>query len=379
MVVSDELADSIPMVRAVKMPPIPRSSLLKVAQSLKPRVAKRIVDARDAAVTPLRASVSCRMQRLGSSLKASRRPLACEEMIERPRSDGPSLTEDMNMHMHWADALAGRSAKELPAEELRALVDVGIPLKYRHELWPRWFAKPNARFEGRHRPPAKWSAQIALDIPRSRTGWLNDAHRDSLEGVLSAYATRNPSIGYSQGMTFLASVFLLLGFDDAATYQGLCYLLEDVCPEYHGQDLEGYRRDVAVLSSLAQRLLPDVSRKLEELDVPLSLLSLSHFLTLTSSEWPLEAVVQLWDLILLEGSPAVFASFLALLELYVPSVAEWVEEPHFQAADAMDGFRQSVMRGCEKDLGKILEYTKKYIAAVPKSLIERLRRQTDGV
>ena len=46
-------------------------------------------------------------------------------------------------------------------------------------------------------------------------------------------------------------------------------------------------------------------------------IALDHFITLTAKNWPMAPLLRLWDLILTEGIPAVFASFLALLELYV--------------------------------------------------------------
>merc|ERR1712185_22979 len=96
---------------------------------------------------------------------------------------------------------------------------------------------------------------------------------------------------------------------------------EQICHDYHKPGLPGYIRDTAVLGALVHLHLPEVHLKMEAADVPVLALALDHFITLTAKNWPIGAAVRLWDLIFLEGTPAVFGSFLALLELYaLPSI-----------------------------------------------------------
>merc|ERR1719158_2463326 len=69
---------------------------------------------------------------------------------------------------------------------------------------------------------------------------------------------------------------------------------------------------------MVQRFLPSLHMELERCSVPLNLIAIDHFISLTSRTWPLEATVRLWDIIFLEGPRAVFACFLALLQLFMP-------------------------------------------------------------
>merc|ERR1712194_121148 len=96
----------------------------------------------------------------------------------------------------------------------------------------------------------------------------------------------------------------------------LRYMVEEVCPDYHGVSLGGYFRDAAVLDALVSQLLPEIHLELMELDIPFDMLITDHLLTLSARTWPLQAVARLWDIILMEGSPALWASFLALLQVY---------------------------------------------------------------
>merc|ERR1719356_2050976 len=74
-----------------------------------------------------------------------------------------------------------------------------------------------------------------------------------------------------------------------------------------------------VLGALVRRCLPStVWQACEALQTPLELLAADHFLTLASYSWPLEATLQLWDLLYSDGPSALFASFLALIDLFLP-------------------------------------------------------------
>lgn len=51
--------------------------------------------------------------------------------------------------------------------------------------------------------------------------------------VLTAYARHNPSVGYCQGMNFVAAMLLLQLSDEEHAFWCLCALVEDVLPGYY--------------------------------------------------------------------------------------------------------------------------------------------------
>lgn len=289
------------------------------------------------------------------------------------------ITESAEMHERWCEALEGRSPTALSPEELRSLAPGGIPLKHRHVLWPHWVRVADLENldELQGRAPEGSSRQVELDLPRTQPEWLSDENRQMLRRVLRGYAARNPRLGYCQGMNFLAMIFILLGFQERLVFSALCHLIEVVCEGYHSMGLEGYLRDAAVLGALVQRKLPAVHQCLERTGVELHILALEHFMTLASRAWPIGVTVRLWDIILLEGSPAVFASFMAALELYLLAAEEKAcsQANDVTPADVMQQFKMDARQGIEENLDSFLSLTQRWVSQVPKPQLDWLRRE----
>jgi len=312
--------------------------------------------------------------------------------IERERSEAIAkefdddkcdmfLAEDAEMHMRWAEALGGRSDADLSREELQELVDLGVPLKYRHQLWPRWVARPDlGDVEGLQDTVGENVAkQIELDIPRTQPKWLNDRDRVSLQRVLRAYAARNPVVGYCQGMNFITMIFILLGFDEATIFAGLSFIVEEVCPQYHSPNLEGYMRDTEVFGVLVHHLLPSLHNQLEAADLQLNILAMDHFISLASRSWSFGPVVRLWDIILLEGTSAVFASLLSTLELYLPRALEHVARDctggALGATEIMAQLKTLVAKALNHELDRIIEHTRLWLGSINQRMIDMLREE----
>merc|ERR1711871_390543 len=171
--------------------------------------------------------------------------------------------------------------------------------------------------------------QIERDLTRTLPRYLEEEQRHMVRRVLRAFSVKRPDVGYCQGMSFLAAIPLLLGFCEADAFVALCFISEEVCPGYHGRKLEGYFIDITVLSMLVSFMLPEIHCELENQCIQLHMLATDHLLTLSARTWPLNAVARLWDVVLMEGSAALLASFLALLEIYFgAAVAEAKEHSH---------------------------------------------------
>jgi len=293
----------------------------------------------------------------------------------------PPLWEGEVVHALWASALGSRHPYALSLEELRVLAAAGgIPLKHRLVLWPRWFTERDALDVEtlQRKVPEAVRAQIELDVPRTQPRWLGDADRAALRRVLSACAVQRPELGYCQGMNNIAAVLIILGFDECTALQGLLSLLRSCCPGYHDVGLAGWLRDAAVLGSLARDALPqEALRRLDSLDIPLEVLASEHFLTVASRSWPLAATTRLWDLILLEGPAVLLASFLALLQLYLPGEEELRAAAVVggrEAPEPVEVFRQAVLRGVTEDLPTVLRHTRELMQLMPQGKIDVARR-----
>lgn len=277
------------------------------------------------------------------------------------------LCEEEQDHARWDAALHGRRPSDLPLPELRGLLSTAMPLKHRLELWPSLFvatgplAKPEV--------PEDVANLIQLDVPRTRPSWLCDEQRTALRNVLLGFAAQQPDVGYCQGLNFMAATLLVLGFEEQVAIQGLETMVSRCCPDYHGQSLLGFRRDIRVLEQLTSRpgvLTAQEQSRLKDLGVPLSALAAEHFLTLGSGgQWPLSVTVLLWDFFLVEGPGALFASFLAMLQ-YLPAEVD-DEEP-------VEAFRRQVLLAVAEDPMALLSRARALLPLLPDALIQDLRR-----
>lgn len=292
--------------------------------------------------------------------------------------------EDSEMHTRWKEATLGRPAIELPEDELKRLVQHGMPMKYRLGLWSKFFlaSKQHRRYSiemcdlGMLQDLAPDDAviRIAQDLPRTQPGQLSEGQLLSLKRILSAYAGWNPTVAYCQGMNFMAAIFVKLGFTEAEALMGMRYLVEDICQDTHAADLSGYHRDAEVLDRLVQRFLPSLHANLQRHNVPISLLAMDHFISVASRTWPLEATIRLWDVIFVEGPEALFASFLALLDLFLPK-ADQPYEDDVAAFDIMESFKVETACGIRSRPDAFFTNMYQHLRLFPKGLINDLRAE----
>ena len=174
--------------------------------------------------------------------------------------------------------------------------------------------------------------QIDLDVPRTfpeHAVFASDAGQAQLRRVLVAHARRNPRLGYTQSMNFLAA-FLLLQMDEEGAFWMMCALTENLLPEYYTAEMIGVRVDCLVLTDLLARhdALAPVLAALQELDLDLSIVSTQWLLLAFLNTLPTETTLRVWDLFFAVGSRALLASALATLRI--------VQGPLLAAAGSFD-------------------------------------------
>eukprot|EP00747_Dinoflagellata_sp_TGD_P221579 gnl/TRDRNA2_/TRDRNA2_93391_c0_seq1.p1 gnl/TRDRNA2_/TRDRNA2_93391_c0~~gnl/TRDRNA2_/TRDRNA2_93391_c0_seq1.p1 ORF type:complete len:420 (+),score=61.21 gnl/TRDRNA2_/TRDRNA2_93391_c0_seq1:101-1261(+) len=252
--------------------------------------------------------------------------LACGWDVPQPHLQGGQrvdvLTAEGELSERWCKVIGGRRPADLSLSELRAVFALGdrIPWQYRFKLWSSWLGAEDTT-SGPKAERAELAVtetcrkQIEKDVNRTRPTDLSKAQREVLDRVLRAYSVKVPNVGYCQGMNFVTSVLLLAGFDEEQALVGLMRLVETYCDGYYEESMRGILRDVAVLDALISLMLPNIHARLAEIDLPLIWIAAEPFLTLFSRGPHLESVCRLWDFFLIEGPCAVFAVFLAYVEL----------------------------------------------------------------
>ncbi|XP_055676630.1 mucin-2 [Lutzomyia longipalpis] len=171
-------------------------------------------------------------------------------------------------------------------------------------------------------------AQIVKDLHRTGSslcsgpaGSLNQA---KLKRVLLGYARWNPSVGYCQGFNMLGALILqVLDKNEGDTIKVMIYLIEGVLPpKYFCDSLNGLQTDMAVFRELLSTKVPRLSKHLFKLQASLgedsfeppliNVFTMQWFLTIFCTCLPINSVLRVWDLILIEGSDILLRTALAI-------------------------------------------------------------------
>ncbi|XP_013785215.2 TBC1 domain family member 30-like isoform X2 [Limulus polyphemus] len=234
----------------------------------------------------------------------------------------------------WHDAM--RMVARLPG---------GIPPEFRKRLWLTladrhlqkrkidWETTKRFCFNERTNPDDdRLGTQIIKDLHRTGCSMFSGEEAENnqalLKRVLLAYARWNKVVGYCQGFNMLAAIILeVMEWKDEDALKVMIFLIEGVLPEgYFANHLRGLSVDMAVFRDLLRMRLICLSRHLDKLQAeardsstgasyepPLTnVFTMQWFLTLFSTCLPKSTVLQVWDLIFLEGNEILLRAALAI-------------------------------------------------------------------
>lgn len=227
----------------------------------------------------------------------------------------------------WNDHFVeyGRTVCMFRTEKIRKLVAMGIPESLRGKLWllfsdavtdlashPGYYGNLVEESMGKS---CLVTEEIERDLHRSlpeHPAFQNETGIAALRRVLTAYAHRNPKIGYCQSMNILTSVLLLYAKEEEAFWL-LVAVCERMLPDYFNHRVIGAQVDQSVFEELIKEHLPELAEHMNDLSA-LASISLSWFLTLFLSIMPLESAVSVVDCFFYDGIKAIFQLGLAVLE-----------------------------------------------------------------
>lgn len=281
-----------------------------------------------------------------------------EEFYDVERSDPVQDVPSSDSVSAPATGAAGDMAPPEPSfpgkEELECLVQGGVPMALRGELWQAFVGvrarrvekyyqhllASNANFVNsvEHRSsesdnsnesttespciPEKWKGQIEKDLPRTFPGHpaLDENGRNALRRLLTAYARHNPSVGYCQAMNFFAGLLLLLMPEENAFWT-LMGILDDYFDGYYSEEMTESQVDQLVFEELVRERFPKLVSHLDYLGVQVAWVTGPWFLSIFMNMLPWESVLRVWDVLLFQGNRVMlFRTALALMELYGPAL-----------------------------------------------------------
>jgi hypothetical protein len=167
---------------------------------------------------------------------------------------------------------------------------------------------------------AAWGAKVAQDIELDLGRAFADSDaaintpegRATLRRVLRAYALRNPSVGYCQGMNFIAGL-LLLAVSEETAFWTLAHVCEEVSPLCFSPPLLGTRADMRALGELLKAELPALYEHCSALYLNLEMMAGHWLLVYFINIFPPPVALRILEISMAEGSDVTFAVALAFL------------------------------------------------------------------
>lgn len=179
--------------------------------------------------------------------------------------------------------------------------------------------------------------QIVKDLHRTGSslcsGPAGSLNQGKLKRVLMGYARWNPEVGYCQGFNMLGALILqVMDKDDVESLKVMIFLIEGILPPgYFNGSLGGLQADMAVFRDLLGARLPKLARHLQRLQAPhggggnvpdagsglgepplTNVFTMQWFLTMFCTCLPINCVLRVWDLVLVEGSDVLLRTALAI-------------------------------------------------------------------
>lgn len=151
---------------------------------------------------------------------------------------------------------------------------------------------------------------------RQKEGQSPSQGRESLRNVLRAYACHDKELGYCQGMSFHAALFLMYATEEQAFWM-LESLLNKPRWRLRGMFLPGFpllTEYYFILEALMKEHTPKLRQKLQKFEVATPMFAQEWFMTLFACCIPFSTFLRVMDVLLFKGYKILFQLAIAMLK-----------------------------------------------------------------
>eukprot|EP01094_Clydonella_sp_ATCC50884_P004657 TRINITY_DN1368_c1_g1_i5.p1 TRINITY_DN1368_c1_g1~~TRINITY_DN1368_c1_g1_i5.p1 ORF type:complete len:888 (-),score=216.70 TRINITY_DN1368_c1_g1_i5:193-2550(-) len=259
----------------------------------------------------------------------------------------------------------------------RLLMAGGIPDKLRPSLWvllsgafhmclaqetPNLYCEILAKHADTPPPVA---GDIEKDLIRSfpeHPFFQTEAGIRSLRQVLTAYAWKNPKIGYCQSMN-IVTAFLLVYMPEHWAFFVLSCICEALVPENYSSSMIGSIVDQSIFEKLLSAKVPRIADHVKELGVPIGVITHGWFLCLFIGYLPLELCLQTLDVFFFIGRNWLYSVGIAIFKLH---------EQDILAADSPEDVIM-MLKKVQANGHDLLKLGFRYLDAINQERIEEIR------
>jgi TBC1 domain family member 10 len=245
-----------------------------------------------------------------------------------PSPTSSNLLQENARLEKWTKMLANWSVyNESKASKLKSRIRKGIPNCLRGRLW---YLLADADTIKDNFPTNYYSHLLSLETQRNveteiggdlnRTyphnkKFIENEGKEQLFRVLKAYAIMDPEVGYTQGMSFIAAMFLMFMNEEDAFWMLVTLLTQYEFREFYVQGMPKVYKCLYVANGLLQNKCGKVFRKLKENGVSVLTYATQWFITGFTSSFTIETVLRVWDCFFYEGPKVFYRVYLAVMML----------------------------------------------------------------
>lgn len=154
----------------------------------------------------------------------------------------------------WDGLVSGGYTKLARGPKLKRFVRKGVPSNHRRGVWMEVSGANRMRRE----EPDLYTTMVAMeiknrvvddqiktDLPRTFPNNTNfdptspTSYQTQLYNILKAFANNNPTIGYCQGINYVAGLLYLVTRDEDSSFWLLKVICEKLLPDYYTESMPG--------------------------------------------------------------------------------------------------------------------------------------------